>query len=157
MNRTKGIARIGQNEQPRTVVIWTAGHSNKDICTFISLLQTVNIQTVVDCRSRPRSRWPHFNAEKLAMHLASMRIDYELRGHNMGGLSGNVNFDETLDEMKERAKMGERIALICSEGKPEQCHRGTILAPALEKLGVKVEHLRYETKEAKNGQISIDW
>ena len=137
--------------------VWTAGHSNRDICTFINLLQTVNVQTVVDCRTKPRSRWPHFNAEKLAMHLASMNINYEFRGRNLGGLAGNVDFDETLDEMKCRAEHGERIALICSEGKPEQCHRGTILAIELEKRGVTVEHLLYVKRSTGNEQLSSDW
>lgn len=157
MNHAKGIAQIDKKGQPRMATIWTLGHSNKDIETFISMLQTANIQTVVDCRTKPRSRWQHFNAEQLAMHLASIQINYELRGHNIGGYAGNVYFDETLDELKDRAKLGERIALLCSEGKPEQCHRGTVLAPALERLGVSVEHLRYENRSNGYEQLSAGW
>lgn len=157
MNSQLDVTGTTDNQKHRTAVVFTIGHSNKDIHTFIELLRSVNVQTIVDCRSKPRSRWPHFNAERLATHLSGRHINYESRGHSLGGLDGNVLFDETIEEMKLRAESGERIALLCSEGKPEQCHRGTILAPALEKLGVTVEHLRYETKEAKNGQISIDW
>lgn len=149
-------ALIDTKEQPDMAVIWTIGHSNRDICTFISLLQTVNIQTVVDCRTKPRSRWRHFNVEQLARHLASMDINYELRGHNLGGLAGNVLFDETQDELKGRAESGERIALLCSEAKPEQCHRGTVLAPALEQRGVSVKHLIYANKNYGHEQLSAD-
>ncbi len=149
--------KAGLSLASNATTIWSAGHSNKDICTFISLLQTVNVQTVVDCRTKPRSRWSHFNAEKLAMHLSSMDINYEFRGNNLGGLAGNVDFDETLDEMKCRAEHGERIALICSEGKPEECHRGTILAPELEKRGIAIEHLLYVKRSDGYEQLSADW
>ncbi|MFZ2125264.1 MAG: DUF488 domain-containing protein [Candidatus Saccharimonadales bacterium] len=157
MNHAKGIAQVTKKEQPSMATIWTIGHSNKDITTFINLLQTVNVQTVVDCRTKPRSRWLHFNAEQLATHLASVQINYEFRGHNLGGLAGNVHFDETLDELKDGAEHGERIALLCSEGKPEQCHRGMILAPALEKRGVSVVHLLYEKRSNSHEQLSADW
>lgn len=157
MNHQKGIARIGKKEGSQTVDIFTIGHSNRDILTFISLLMTVNVQTVVDCRTKPRSRWVHFNAEQLAMHLDSMKINYEYRGHNLGGLAGNENFYETIVEMKARAESGERIALMCSEGEPDQCHRGTVLAPELEKIGVTVKHLLYAQKNQNNEQLSADW
>ncbi len=157
MRTAKGLAPNGFTEQPCTPRIFTIGHSNKDILTFISLLQTVNVQTVVDCRTRPRSRWAHFNAVRLATHLASIGINYELRGHNLGGLAGNVDFDQTLDEMKERVLACERIALMCSEGKPQECHRGTILAPELEERGLEVEHLLYSKKVSSNEQLSANW
>jgi hypothetical protein len=68
---------------------------------------------------------------------------YEFRGNNLGGLGENDFFDETLDEVAKRAFDGERIALMCSEGKPQECHRGTILAPELEKRHLSIKHLLY--------------
>lgn len=157
MKYEKGIAQVTKKEHPRTAVIFTLGHSDKDIDTFISLLQSVKIQTVVDCRTKPRSRWSHFNADQLSSHLARRQINYEHRGHNIGGYPGNVKFDKTLDELKGRTLCGERIALICSEGKPEQCHRSTILAPALEKRGIAIEHLLYFKRSDSYEQLSADW
>jgi len=160
MNKRKAASpneeKTGFSLASSATTIWTAGHSNKDICTFISLLQTVNVQTVVDCRTKSRSRWQHFNQATLATHLASMDINYEFRGHNLGGLAGNVNFDETLGEMASRAEHGERIALMCSEGKPQECHRGTILAPELEKRGVAIEHLLYVKRSDGYEQLSAN-
>jgi len=124
-------------------VIWTVGHSNRPVQELLTLLHNADIQTVIDCRSKPKSRWPQFNSAQLALSLVHEHIRYEPRGKNIGGFGGNVQFDETLDELTERAKSGERLALLCSEGKPQDCHRGTILTPELEKRGVKIEHLLY--------------
>jgi uncharacterized protein (DUF488 family) len=104
---------------------------------------------VIDCRTKPRSRWPQFNANRLAAYLTEAGIIYEFRGNNLGGLSGNVDFDKTLNELAKRAKNGERLVLLCSEGKPQDCHRGTILTPKLVSLGVTVEHLLYDNPKAE--------
>jgi uncharacterized protein (DUF488 family) len=125
-------------------IIVSVGHSNVSFEKLLGLLKNAEIQTVVDCRSKPKSRWPQFNHSQLAASLLRAGISYEWRGSNIGGLGDNVFFDETLDELAARATKGERIALLCSEGKPEQCHRGTILAPELENRGVTIKHLLYE-------------
>ncbi len=129
MQKNQAVARIGK--KPAT--IWTIGHSNVNIDTFLELLQSVQIQTVIDCRSKPQSRWRQFSHTAIARHLVYADIYYEWRGKNIGGLGGNIEYGETLDEITGRAS-SERIAIMCSEGKPEQCHRGSELTPELEKL-----------------------
>lgn len=123
--------------------IFTIGHSNRNFDEFIQLLNEAEIQTVVDCRSKPRSRWYQYNQSILSASLDENGIKYESRGNNLGGLSGNVNFDETLNEICVRSQSGERIALMCSEGDPKKCHRGTVLTPELESRGIVVNHLLY--------------
>lgn len=132
-----------------TNCIWTIGHSNKDITEFLGLLVRADIQTVIDCRSKPRSRWQQYNEIMLNSYLDATRIVYEFRGCNLGGLSGNVYFEETLDELCERAEAGERIALMCSEGDPKNCHRGTVLTPELNNRGIQIEHLLYEVRSSR--------
>lgn len=124
-------------------IIWTIGHSNVSLDRFIELLEDADIKTVIDCRSTPRSRWPHFNADRLGDSLTNVSMYYEPRGYNLGGLGKNVDFAETLDELAARASEGERIALLCSEGDPKKCHRTTLLAPELEARDVRIEHLLY--------------
>ncbi len=122
---------------------YTIGHSRVDIQTFIGLLKTVDIETVIDCRSRPRSRWWWFNEARLSQYLADANIQYEWRGSSIGGYGRGEDYDEVLDELAERISDGEKLALTCSEGLPQNCHRGTELAPELEARGVEVEHLIY--------------
>lgn len=146
MKKNQAVARIDKNNEQITLTVWTIGHSNVSRDTFISLLQSASVQTVIDCRSKPNSRWRQFCHSALARHLVYSDIYYEWRGQNIGGLSGKVDYQETLHEIADRANR-ERIAIMCSEGKPEQCHRGTDLTPELEKRGVKVVHLRYDKQE----------
>lgn len=128
-------------------IVWTAGHSNRPIQALLDLLHSVDIETVIDCRSKTRSRWPQFNGSRLALHLADAHIKYEPRGTNIGGLGGNTHFKETLDEIAMRANKGERIALLCSEGRPQDCHRSSVLAPELVKRGITIEHLLYGSQK----------
>jgi len=129
--------------------IYSAGHSNVSIDRLIELLKSANIKTVVDCRTKPYSRWRQFNHSQLATSLLQADISYEWRGENIGGLGNNVDFEATLDELAKRAESGERLALLCSEGKPGDCHRGTILTPELEKRGITIEHLLYNNQPAQ--------
>jgi uncharacterized protein (DUF488 family) len=147
--------QIDSKSQP---VIWSVGHSNRPIQSLLDLLHGAGIETVIDCRSKPRSRWPQFNGAQLALHLAAKQIRYEPRGTNIGGFGINTGFDKTLDELADRAKHDEHLALLCSEGKPQDCHRGTILTPELVKRGITVEHLLYDGQkniEPSQARLSI--
>jgi len=139
--------KAGQNDDENQPKIWSVGHSNKLYFELARLLKSAAIQTVVDCRTRPYSRWPQFGRERLTKLLEADGIVYEFRGSNIGGYDTNEAESETLDELAERAASGERIALLCSEGKPQDCHRGQKLAPELESRNVIVEHLLYATPQ----------
>lgn len=146
MKKNQAFARIGKNNVANRAVVYTIGHSNVSIDVFLALLQSAKIQTVIDCRSKPQSRWRQYGHSALARHLVYRDIFYEWRGQNIGGFGENVNYQQSLHEIADRASR-ERIAIMCSESKPEDCHRGTDLAPELEKRGIQVVHLRYEKQE----------
>lgn len=122
--------------------IYTIGHSNKDATIIGQALSESNIDTLIDCRSTPYSRWnPQFNKGTFGVALERFGIKYEWRGNNMGGLDKNINHEEAIQEMIERADKGEKIALMCSEGPHQKCHRGTILTPELMAKGAEIEHI----------------
>jgi hypothetical protein len=50
-----------------TAVVYTIGHSNHELETFIQLLRQFGVTAVVDVRSHPYSRLDHFNREALAV------------------------------------------------------------------------------------------
>lgn len=67
--------------------IFTAGHSNVPIETFVGLLQLHHIDLLMDVRSHPGSRHcPHFNRLPLAASLAAAGVDYEW-APDLGGWS----------------------------------------------------------------------
>ena len=123
-------------------ICWTAGTSNRSIYEFISLLKSADIQTVVDVRTRPRSRFRWFNGVTLAKYLVSEGNGYEHQ-ISLGGYGKGDDYDEVLDSLADRARNGERLVLVCSEAKIKDCHRGSELTPAMESRGITVDHLLY--------------
>lgn len=70
--------------------IYTIGHSNHEIGTFLNLLSAANINMIVDVRSAPFSKmYPHFNQEILESTLKEKMIGYLFLGDLIGGRSRN--------------------------------------------------------------------
>ncbi len=143
------------------LVIYTVGHSNHTEKTLLALLTQHGISAVVDVRSVPYSRYtPHFNRRNLEELLKSANIDYHFMGNRLGGRSDDPNdydpdgriqydqlakssrFQDGLDSVIRGAKT-QRIALMCSEGSPEDCHRSLLLAEELRDAchRISVEHV----------------
>lgn len=107
--------------------VYTIGHSNHACDAFLGLLKTHEIDTLVDVRSRPYSRWTHFNQNSLSGYLDYAGIKYLWAGRTFGGHGGPsvaaLMFVEQMQALIARAEHGQRVTLMCSEGKPVQCHR----------------------------------
>ena len=68
------------------LVIWTIGHSNQPLETFIDLLQKYGVKQIYDVRTLPGSKkYPHFNKEELSKSLRQNGIGYQ-HLKNLGGL-----------------------------------------------------------------------
>lgn len=60
---------------PKT--IYTIGHSTHDIEDFVAMLESFQIETLIDVRSFPGSRrYPHFHKENLGPILTVHEIEY---------------------------------------------------------------------------------
>ena len=141
--------------------VLTIGHSTHSMDAFIELLQRHGVTAVADVRAAPYSRFnPQFNREPLAGSLVACGIAYAFMGSELGGrsndpscyengrisyelLGGIPSFQSGLDRVAQGATR-HRIALMCSEKEPLECHRGLLVAPALEARGVSVAHIRPE-------------
>ena len=138
--------------------VFTVGHSNHSIERFEELLHTYGVTAVADVRSAPYSRFsPQFNKEDLAAWLHDTGIAYVFLGRELGGRSGDpsdyedgrVRYDRlvakpTFESGIERVLRGasvERIALLCTEREPLDCHRTLLVARVLAERGVHVEHI----------------
>lgn len=127
--------------------ITTIGHSNVSIELFLKTLIDNKIQVLVDVRTTPLSRFcPHFNQKALQRALSDKSILYLYRGRNLGGRSYNQNYEETIDEISDRVKAGERMCVMCSEKDYLKCHRYTVLTPSFEERGVLSVHIKYDEK-----------
>ena len=139
--------------------VLTIGHSTHSAAAFIDLLQRHGVVALADVRAAPYSRFnPQFNRETLAGSLDARGIGYVFLGRELGGrsddpacyddgrisyerLGGTRLFQKGLDRVAQGAT-GHRIALMCAEREPLECHRCLLVAPALEARGVPVAHIR---------------
>src|SRR5699024_9471113 len=70
--------------------VLTIGHSNRDLDTFVGLLQEADVQRLVDIRTIPRSSAnPQFNQDTLPDALRPFGIEY-LHMASLGGLRGKT-------------------------------------------------------------------
>ena len=139
--------------------IFTIGHSDHSIEGFIALLADNRVNMVVDVRSAPRSRWvPHFNPGNLEPALEQAGIDYAYMGKELGGrpadrsaydANGRVSYeraamaDDFSDAVASLVRQADerRIALLCMERDPLECHRALLVARELAEQGVDVRHI----------------
>lgn len=138
--------------------IYTVGHSNHTTETFLNLLRSNGITAIADVRSAPHTRVnPDFCRPALdeVMNLAG--IVYVFMGSELGARSaerycyvnGRVSYDrlsmqaEFRDGLKriERGSTKFRMALLCAEKEPLQCHRCILVARHLVSRGLSVSHI----------------
>ena len=139
--------------------MFTIGHSNYSPGTFLALLQEQGVDEVVDVRSSPSSRYSsQFNYDVLDRALEKAGIAYVFMGGELGGrpvdrscydADGRVLYDrlantDIFDDGIRRLMWDadeRRIALMCSEKEPLDCHRTLLIARTLTERGVAVEHI----------------
>lgn len=141
--------------------LYTVGHSNHDIATFIKLLKQHEITAIGDVRSHPYSRYtPQFSQVALKARLTEANIAYVFLGKELGARStnpacyrqGKVQYDRLAQEPSfekgiERVLHGMkrfRIALMCSEKDPIDCHRAILVARKFFESGIPVSHIHAE-------------
>jgi uncharacterized protein (DUF488 family) len=138
--------------------VYTIGHSTHEQERFLELLRAHQITAVGDVRSNPYSRMnPQYNREPLKAILTAAGIAYVFLGRELGARTedpscyegGKVQYDrlartELFRAGLERVRDGlsrYRLALICAEKEPLECHRGILVARELEAAGIPVRHI----------------
>jgi uncharacterized protein (DUF488 family) len=138
--------------------IFTIGHSTHRQEDFVALLAQHGITAICDVRSTPYSRFnPQFSRESLERALAARGIEYRFLGKELGARSedpacyegGKVQYGRLVQSelfqsgLKRvwREMNDYRIALMCAEKEPLECHRTILVARHLTALGVSVEHI----------------
>ncbi len=144
------------------MTIYTIGHSNRPLAKLIELLHAHEITLLVDIRTVPKSRFnPQFTRESLEQELPKENIRYqhmqELGGFRKpsknsintawrtSGFRGYADymqtneFEEAIGKLTSLAN-SERVAIMCAEGNPHQCHR-SLVSDALVARGVTVLHI----------------
>jgi len=128
-------------------IIYTLGTSTHSKEEFLELLKYYRIETVVDVRSFPQSRFEHFKKENLVRILKEGGVKYVYLGKELGGFrkggylsyTKSIPYQEGISHLEQIGR--ESItAFICAERFPWKCHR-RFIASTLEERGWQVMHI----------------
>ena len=142
--------------------IYTVGHSIYEADDFVQLLKNNNINTIVDVRSTPYSKFAsQYNKESLHQHLKQNGICYIFMGDMLGARyedkdllfkDGSVNFKKVQDtkifqdgitRLDKGITKGYNISLMCSEKEAFDCHRFGLISEYISKnlTDVEIKHI----------------
>jgi len=159
------------NEENK-IPIYTIGYGARTINDFILLLQKYNIEYLIDIRSKPYSKFkPEFSMVLIKSALKIKNINYLFLGDKLGGQpddpscyeNGKVDylicqnksyFKEGILRLRKAWEKQVRVALMCSEGKPQECHRSKLIGEVLVKENIGVAHID-ESGEVKSQEFVI--
>ncbi len=155
-----------------TVVVYTVGHSNVSAEAFVTLLKSHGIEVLVDVRSAPYSKYvPHFNRDVLKQAIVDAGLKYLYLGRELGGRppglhfygsDGHVRYDLIAASPEfcqgiERLRRGireHRVALMCNEEDPRECHRRLLVGRVLAEGGVTVLHIRGDGRVQSEAELA---
>lgn len=152
--------------------VFTIGHSTHSIEAFLELLRAHGVTAVADVRSAPFSRFnPQFNKDAIKHSLRSHGIKYVFLGRELGARSedpscyerGRIQYSrlartELFKSGLERVMRGShehRLALMCAEKEPLECHRTLLVARALAERGLDVDHILANGNLERHGSALV--
>ena len=149
--------------------LFTIGHSTHPLEFFLGLLRKHEISAVADVRAAPYSRYcPHFSKDELARGLVEAGVKYVFLGQELGGRSDDPScyengrirysllalrpgFRAGIERLKKGA-LDHRIAIMCAEKEPLECHRTILVSPVLEVEGLSVKHIHADGRLESHGK-----
>jgi len=139
---------------------FTIGHSNHDIEAWLALLRKHGVEVVADARSSPYSKYvPQFDRELVQRSLEEAGIRYLYLGAELGGrpanpayydAKGRVLYSRLRDDARFQTAIVRlesgierfRVALLCGEEDPANCHRRLLIGRVLTERGHTMLHIR---------------
>jgi len=154
------------------MTIFTIGHSNHQLETFLDLLAQHGVQLVVDVRSSPYSGYAsHFNKEVIQSALHARAVEYLFLGAVIGGrpqgddfydeqgyvlydrLARSAAFQRGIEQLLNRLG-GACTVLLCGEEDPTSCHRRLLIGRVLRARGIEVRHIRGDGRIQSEEEIA---
>lgn len=168
----------------KSFTIYTIGHSKSPVETIIGLLKKYSITVLMDVRSVPFSRFsPQFNQKRIQQSLLDAGIRYDYAGSSLGGRPNDPScykdgkvptewknllfqidyavvmkkdfFLEGIQHLMEIAQ-NEKVALMCAEEDPADCHRHHLLGRYLAGQGITVLHIRKDGSVTHEESLSTE-
>jgi uncharacterized protein (DUF488 family) len=150
--------------------VYTIGHSNHPIEKFLELLRMHSVDAIADVRSHPYSRFnPQFSLKRLSASLEEAGVAYLFLGRELGArsddpsvvvdgkvdygrLAKTLRFQDGLARVAVAARQA-RVALMCAEKDPLECHRAILVCPELAARGVSSQHIREDGRLESRAEL----
>ena len=141
------------------IPLLTIGYGDRTIDDFVSMLMKFEAAFLVDVRSYPYSQYkPEFSRDQLDQTLKASGIKYVFMGDTLGGrptdlscyTNGKVDYEKVKEKnfykqgiarLKTAWEKQLHVVLMCSEGKPQECHRAKLISETLAKADIQVLHI----------------
>lgn len=154
-----------------TIPIYTIGYGRRSIEEFIEVLRQYEIAYLIDVRSVPHSSYkPEFSKSPLEQEMEQNGIRYVFMGDLLGGkpddescyVNGIVDYNKVnetefyqrgIERLHTAFSQQQRVALMCSEGKPEHCHRCKLIGVTLTSQDLPVVHIDENSEQMTHEQI----
>ncbi len=138
--------------------VYTVGHSDHSLERFVFLVKGAGITAIADVRSSPFSRFHNqFNREPLKKALQREGVQYVFLGKELGArpqdqscyrngiaeyglIAKTALFRQGVDRVIQGAE-NFRIALMCAEKEPLDCHRTILVSHDLASKGITIRHV----------------
>lgn len=153
--------------------LFSIGYATKPIETFIQQLKHYQIDVIADVRSVPFSKVFHdYNQDRLKLHLINSGFKYVYLGEELGPRSkdpthydscGQVQFANLMqselfltgiNRVKTGISKGYKIALMCAEKDPANCHRSTLIAYYLQhQLQLNIPHIQHDGRLEQQNEL----
>ncbi|MEZ4523007.1 MAG: DUF488 domain-containing protein [Thermomicrobiales bacterium] len=140
--------------------ILTVGYGARTIDEFIDLLQEYAVEYLIDVRVQPYSSYkPEFSREPLSASLVDAGMRYVHMGEQLGGRPEDdrfwiddrkvdyeqvrdlPNYRQGIERLVNASEQQHAVCLMCSEGRPEECHRSKLVGESLVERGIPVFHI----------------
>ena len=140
--------------------VYSIGYGLRSQDGFINTLGMLGVDTVVDIRCIPHSRYtPQFDEDTIFEALGAKGIGYYSAGDKLGArpedmtlydTTGKVDWNrlresgpytEGLQAIRDLAAEGHVVAVVCTEGDPLSCHRFGTVSRDLSGAGMDVRHV----------------
>lgn len=118
-------------------MIYSIGYQKRTLQEIRDIMESKDIDLLVDVRSIPYSRKHEFNRNRLQEALGSR---YQWLGDILGGKTGPAK-EIGIKNLLYLHGQGKTLLLMCMEHHPCDCHRLTDISRRLARKGVPVIHL----------------
>lgn len=154
------------------VTVYTVGHSIHSMERLIEILKSNKISEIIDVRSQPYSKFqPQFNRRDIEGPLRAAGISYLFLGNDLGARSNDTScyvngraqyqriaatkgFGLAIDRVLSESA-DNRVALMCAEKEPLECHRTLLVGQALFSQGIKVAHIHSDGRQENHSDALI--